>query len=508
MFRFTALLVLPVVLASLATPMEGAEIKIVSPSPWADVESGWGTQQDTSYSRSQQIFTADDFMDLPAGNRALTAFVWRPDGDYSGNGEWTSTDFRMRMSTTDKQVGRLSYTFADNLGADVTTVYEGDIAVSQTHSGPVGGPKDFDDPTPLQTPFIYDPNDGNLLVDIQVRRMKFSGTLSCDIAYDTSRSSSQYIWGGLNASSAHSSWDGGLVWQFTSVPVPESFTLTSETTGVWNTPATWDDGTLAPDEYCEATVSQHAVTVVADGNAHSLVVDDGGRVVIDGGTSLTLVNDLEVNQGTLEIGVAGTLSVGGEFTMQDDSRYICRLDAADNGLMSVDGDLHLAGTIEVQASGSLASIGNESRQIISTAGETSIGSIGIEPLAGGGHLGYGVFLDEDLDFGGGLRVNLFQAAAGDTNGDRQVNNTDLQEILGAGSFGTGDGWGWAQGDFNGDLAVNNGDLQLILATGFFGAGPYAAVAAEGGAVVVPEPAAPLLLLSGGALLLWWRRRTV
>ncbi len=102
---------------------------------------------------------------------------------------------------------------------------------------------------------------------------------------------------------------------------------------------------------------------------------------------------------------------------------------------------------------------------------------------------------------------MFQAAAGDTDGDREINNNDLQQILGANSFNNPGTWDWTQGDFDGNGLVDNSDLQLVLATGLFNAGVYGAVAPAAGPVVVPEPGT-LVLLAGAVLglLLWWRRR--
>ena len=82
------------------------------------------------------------------------------------------------------------------------------------------------------------------------------------------------------------------------------------------------------------------------------------------------------------------------------------------------------------------------------------------------------------------------------------NYPDLQLILGAGSFNSGEGFDWPQGDFNGDTRVNNTDLQLILSTGLFGQGTYAA---SSGAIAAPEPGS-LLLLCCGLFGLLLRRR--
>jgi hypothetical protein len=126
------------------------------------------------------------------------------------------------MCTTDKPVGGLDFVFENNWGDDLTTVLDGPVAVSQTHSGPPGGPNEFDEPIALQHPFIYDPSEGNLLVDYQQHNLIATGTVSWDFVHDSTQTSTQAIWGGVADSSAASS-SGGLVWQFTVVtPVLEA----------------------------------------------------------------------------------------------------------------------------------------------------------------------------------------------------------------------------------------------------------------------------------------------
>jgi hypothetical protein len=46
-------------------------------------------------------------------------------------------------------------------------VKSGSLTLSSAVTGPVGGPKDFDIFIDLDTPFIYDPAGGNLLMDIR-----------------------------------------------------------------------------------------------------------------------------------------------------------------------------------------------------------------------------------------------------------------------------------------------------------------------------------------------------
>lgn len=75
-------------------------------------------------------------------------------------------NIQINMSTTQAQPGNLSATFADNLGLIVTPVYSGPLTISSPACGT--GPCPFTIPIPLQTPYMYDPDDGNLIIDIRI----------------------------------------------------------------------------------------------------------------------------------------------------------------------------------------------------------------------------------------------------------------------------------------------------------------------------------------------------
>ncbi len=278
--------------------------------------------------------------------------------------------------------------------------------------------------------------------------------------------------------------------------LPDPATLTNTTPGNWNAPTTWEDATATPAEDSEVSVTQHAVTVATDGAAHSLLIDDAGTVLVGNGANLTVVNDLDINNGTMELAPTGTLNVDGNLTMTPQAEYIFQLERVANGMTAVAGNADLAGTLIVQATSGLEAVGDSLRPIMIAGAITD--TFDVEPAVGE-HLGYGVFhWGVWYNFGTGVvREEVFQAAAGDTDGDGQVDNADLQSILGADSFNNGLGFGWTQGDFDGDTDVDNGDLQLILASGYFGTGPYAAV--------IPEPSALILALSGLLALACCRR---
>jgi hypothetical protein len=81
----------------------------------------------------------------------------------------------------------LSATFANNVGADDTVVFSGPLSLSSAFTGPSAGPKDFDIVITLQTPFLYDPSAGNLLLDVR----NFSGGTT--IQFDAEASDSDPV---------------------------------------------------------------------------------------------------------------------------------------------------------------------------------------------------------------------------------------------------------------------------------------------------------------------------
>lgn len=214
-------LLAPLTLATLvfpANPVKATVIKIVSPSPWADTQApGEILHGEPDYARLQQVFTAEDFMGLPEGNRMLIAISWRSDGAGQGEGTSTYSNFLARMCTTERAVGELSMTYAENWGEDLTTVWEGGFVRSISHTGPVGGPNEFDDPIRMQTPFVYNPNGGNLLLELQWEGRQNDGNISFDWLGDTNQNFTQYIWS-LNHGPQAGYSSGGLVCEFTFVP--------------------------------------------------------------------------------------------------------------------------------------------------------------------------------------------------------------------------------------------------------------------------------------------------
>lgn len=141
----------------------------------------------TGGSRVQQIYDASFF----GGLQTITAFSFRAfpgaaPSAFFGN-VLNISDVNIRLSTTGaggEGATQASSTFASNIGADVQTVYSGALALSTAATGV--GPQPFDYTVTFDTPFAYDPSQGNLLLDVLVpTNATVSGTGFGFLTFDT-----------------------------------------------------------------------------------------------------------------------------------------------------------------------------------------------------------------------------------------------------------------------------------------------------------------------------------
>jgi hypothetical protein len=143
-----------------------------------DVREGTGASGILNQSgREQTVYRSGNFPSgaVPSGSSiVIQELHFRPNvTDYMPGAPFTNTisHLRITLSTTVINPGGLSANFANNVGADATTVFDGSATLSSHASGPAAGPKAFDIVITLAHPFHYRPSAGNLLVDIQ----NFSG---------------------------------------------------------------------------------------------------------------------------------------------------------------------------------------------------------------------------------------------------------------------------------------------------------------------------------------------
>ena len=148
---------------------QAAEIKIVSPSAYEDIEGEGATGEDCcSPFRYQQVFPAADFAALGNQPHWLVDFTIRPDQSLTSPRTVHFPDNEVRLSTTQVGPANLSLRFDDNLGSDVMQFYRGPLTLVADVAGPGPGPREFyhaDFPAGV-TPYLYDPSQGNLLFDV------------------------------------------------------------------------------------------------------------------------------------------------------------------------------------------------------------------------------------------------------------------------------------------------------------------------------------------------------
>lgn len=179
--------------------------------------------------RYQQVYGAGEFSSV-VGPKLITTITFRPDGDTGSAFASTITDIQINLSTTSAAVDALSTTFASNIGGDDTIVFSGALSLSSSSSG--GPPRNFDIVINLSTPFLYDPANGNLLLDVR----NFSGESTTQFdAENTSGDGTSRIFtvgSGVSSPTADGADTIGLVTQFTFAAVPEPSTIALTSVGV------------------------------------------------------------------------------------------------------------------------------------------------------------------------------------------------------------------------------------------------------------------------------------
>lgn len=171
--------------------------------------------------RYQQVYNASEFSSL-SGPAFITQIAFRRAFDTAFSNSFSNLSFG--LSTTAAAADALSTSFSANRGADYTEVVSGAITIESTSTGGASTLTPFDVVINFTTGFLYNPNSGNLLLEIQNFGSEDVGYGQLD-AHNASDSISRLV--GTTATGDTADWGDsfGLVTQFTFAEVPEPSSL-------------------------------------------------------------------------------------------------------------------------------------------------------------------------------------------------------------------------------------------------------------------------------------------
>ncbi|ACC80693.1 hypothetical protein [Nostoc punctiforme] len=175
-------------------------------------------------SRFQQVYDASQFGSAPI---EISQIALRPDESNTTPFDFTIEDIEFYLSTTTRDSDALSSVFEENISANYTKVFDGEWKASSENIGLAGSPKNFDIVLNFTKPFIYDPREGNLLLEYKKFTPEITGN-RFDSEFVLGDSVSTVIAAGdANAVNANPRFSStlGLATQFkvTAIPEPSSF---------------------------------------------------------------------------------------------------------------------------------------------------------------------------------------------------------------------------------------------------------------------------------------------
>jgi hypothetical protein len=229
--RLAFLLILAVGLFT--TPAVASTIVVPNANASTVGNSSDGSEGETAISfRLQTMFGSGQFSSI-SSPILIDQFAWRTSpgtGPFSGTAAmvdvYASTSPRFPNLNGGPSL-LMSSTFADNLGPDNTLVYHGPIALSSPGCPAGSTPCAFDVIFNLQTPFLYNPLQGRLLLDIFITNLNADGVGELDeVSFgDGFGPIASLI--ALAGNAAGEFQHGGDITQlrFTAVPEPATMTL-------------------------------------------------------------------------------------------------------------------------------------------------------------------------------------------------------------------------------------------------------------------------------------------
>jgi hypothetical protein len=156
-----------------ASPAAAQPLQLVIPSTAAQAggngNNSFPFASEIPSQRYQQVYAASEFAHL-SGPHRITEIRFRPNQTSTFTPWSNEVMLDVRFSITQLGPDQLTTGFSENVGAGETVVYSGPAIISTMQSGPSGTvatPLEFDISIVFQTPLVYNPALGHLLMDIR-----------------------------------------------------------------------------------------------------------------------------------------------------------------------------------------------------------------------------------------------------------------------------------------------------------------------------------------------------
>ncbi len=201
-----------------ASTSQAAQIVVPNANATVKGDSRLNSAPFNDPSRYQQIFAASQFGSAPL---LITQIAFRPDVTQATPFSNAFSELRIDLSTTSVAVNSLSSTFANNVGANNTTVFDQAVTLSSANLPGPGNTKQFDVIIALTTPFLYNPAAGNLLMDMRNFDPDFTGFVDGQVDLSGTITALVFADNDPNGTTGQVQPAGGVV-QFTTRSVPDS----------------------------------------------------------------------------------------------------------------------------------------------------------------------------------------------------------------------------------------------------------------------------------------------
>ena len=218
MLKNTTHLICSLVLIVIGQVTLAQEVRIVAP---AGLESSDGSlsvpNEANLVVRTQELWAASDFGDLPEGGAWLIGYADRLDASAT-NGATLTQDVTISISTSPRD--SIARSYDANIGDDVVQVFSGEV--TRQYQVADGSTNPFGTPFVFETPFFYDPSKGDLLLDLQ-----FNGGSGSSVVYDSHDIGSPAgNFGSLSGASSDGFFNDHIVTEFIfDVPEPSGLSL-------------------------------------------------------------------------------------------------------------------------------------------------------------------------------------------------------------------------------------------------------------------------------------------